>query len=347
MINLSNKISNLIEQARLQIVRNVNHIMVCTYYEVGKLIVQTIQEGEKRAEYGKNILKEVSLDLTSLYGKGFSVDNLENMRNFYLLYNYKFENSETLSRISEFQNSETVSRNYIKDSNSYLSWSHYLILMRIADIKERNFYEIESSQNQWSVRELKRQFNSGLFERLALSRNKDKLESLSNNGLIIESPEDLIKEPLILEFLGLSEKAAYSESDLETAIINEIEKFMLELGKGFFFGGRQVRFSFDEDHYFVDLVFYNRLLHCFVLIDLKIGKLKHQDIGQMQMYVNYYDRYVKLPDENPTVGIIICKDKSEAMVEITLPQNCNQIFAQKYQTVLPSKEQLKHLIDNN
>lgn len=347
MINLSNKISNLIEQARLQTVRNVNQIMVYTYYEVGKLIVQTIQEGEKRAGYGKSILKEVSIDLTSIYGKGFSVDNLENMRNFYLLYNNKFDNSETVFRISGTQKSETLSRIYINDSNYYLSWSHYLILMRIADINERNFYEIESIKNQWSVRELKRQFNSGLFERLALSRNKEKLESLSKNGLIIESPEDLIKEPLILEFLGISEKAEYSESDLETAIINELEKFMLELGKGFFFGGRQVRFTFDEDHYFVDLVFYNRFLNCFVLIDLKIGKLKHQDIGQMQMYVNYYDRYIKLPEENPTVGIIICKDKSQAMIEITLPQHCNQIFAQKYQTVLPSKEQLRHLIDNN
>ena len=228
-----------------------------------------------------------------------------------------------------------------------LSWSHYLLLLRIKNEEERQFYEIESYKNQWILKELERQFNSGLFERLILSKDKEAVRKMAMEGQIVKKPKDIIKEPLVLEFLGLKEETAYTETQLETAIINKLETFMLELGKGFFFGGRQVRFSFDEEHFFVDLVFYNRLLRCFVLIDLKIGKLKHQDIGQMQMYINYYDRYIKTEDENPTIGIIVCKDKKDAIVEITLPENNKQIFATKYQTILPSKEDLKQLIEKN
>jgi predicted nuclease of restriction endonuclease-like (RecB) superfamily len=228
-----------------------------------------------------------------------------------------------------------------------LGWSHYLFLLRIDNEVERQFYEVESYKNQWKLKELERQFNSGLFERLSLSKNKDEIITLAKKGQIVEKPEDVIKDPLILEFLGLDDKPKYTETDLETAIINKIEDFMMDLGKGFFFGGRQVRFTFDEEHFFVDLVFYNRLLKCFVLIDLKIGKLKHQDLGQMQMYVNYYDRYVKQEDENPSIGIIICKHKKETMVEITLPENNKQLFASKYQTILPSKKELKQIIENN
>jgi predicted nuclease of restriction endonuclease-like (RecB) superfamily len=185
-----------------------------------------------------------------------------------------------------------------------------------------------------------------LFERLSLSRDKESVLKLAKQGQLIQNPEDILKEPLVLEFLGLDEKDYYSETDLETAIINEIETFMLELGKGFFFGGRQVRFTFDEDHFKVDLVFYNRLLHCFVIVDLKIGKLTHQDLGQMQMYVNYYDRFVKNENENPTIGIILCKNKTESLVEITLPEGNKQIFASKYQTILPTKEELKSLLNH-
>jgi predicted nuclease of restriction endonuclease-like (RecB) superfamily len=185
-----------------------------------------------------------------------------------------------------------------------------------------------------------------LFERLSLSRDKESVLKLAKQGQLIQNPEDILKEPLVLEFLGLDEKEQYSETDLETAIINEIETFMLELGKGFFFGGRQVRFTFDEDHFKVDLVFYNRLLQCFVIIDLKIGKLTHQDLGQMQMYVNYYDRFVKNENENPTIGIILCKNKTESLVEITLPVGNKQIFASKSQTILPSKEELKSLLNH-
>ena len=193
---------------------------------------------------------------------------------------------------------------------------------------------------------MERQFNSGLFERLALSKNKEGILELAKKGQIIAKAQDVLKEPLILEFLGLEEKIEYSENELESAIINQIEKFILELGKGFFFGGRQVRFTFDEEHYRVDLVFYNRILQCFVLLDLKIGKLTHQDLGQMQMYVNYYDRFEKSETENPTIGIILCKDKNKSLVEITLPKNNNQIFASKYQTVLPSKEDFQKLLNS-
>ena len=217
--------------------------------------------------------------------------------------------------------------------------------MRIDDPEERHFYEIECSQNGWSVREMNRQIDSALYQRLALSRDKEQIKNLALKGQIIEKPEDVLKDPYILEFTGLPELPIYSETELEQALINKLQTFLLELGKGFTFVGRQVRFTFDDEHFRVDLVFYNRLLRCFILIDLKIGKLKHQDLGQMQMYVNYYDRYVKLDDENKTIGIILCRDKKDTLVEITLPKDNSQIFASRYKTVLPSKEALKQLIE--
>ena len=210
---------------------------------------------------------------------------------------------------------------------------------------ERNFYEIEAVNNNWNIKELERQIDAALYERLALSRDKEEIKALSQKGHIIEKAQDIIKDPLVLEFLGLEEVPKYSENDFESAIITHIEKFIMELGKGFLFQGRQVRFSFEEEHFFVDLVFYNRILKCFVLMDLKIGKLRHQDIGQMQMYVNYYDRFVKLNEENKTIGIVICKDKKDTLVEITLPENNKQIFASKYMTVIPSKNELKRIVN--
>jgi predicted nuclease of restriction endonuclease-like (RecB) superfamily len=218
--------------------------------------------------------------------------------------------------------------------------------MRITDENERKFYEIETFKNNWSLRELQRQYDSALYSRLALSKDKQQILELSTKGQIIQKPKDAIKDPYVLEFLGLSENSQYSESDLEQKLITKLEHFMLELGKGFTFVGRQVRFTFDERHFRVDLVFYNRILQCFVLIDLKIGDLTHQDIGQMQMYVNYYDRFVRLEHENKTIGIILCRDKSEILVELTLPEDNEQIFTSRYQTVLPSKEELKKLIEN-
>ena len=221
-----------------------------------------------------------------------------------------------------------------------------LKLMRIDNIDERHFYEIESAKNDWSLTELKRQYDSSLYERILLSTDKDKVYLLSQEGQVIEKSGDMVKDPYVLEFLGLPELPEYSETDLESKIIDHLQAFLLELGTGFAFIGRQVRFTFEEEHFRVDLVFYNRLLRCFVLFDLKIGELKHQDIGQMQMYVNYYDRKVKLPDENPTIGIILCKDKNQSIVEMTLPEDNSQIFASKYQTVLPSKEELQRLLDD-
>jgi len=217
--------------------------------------------------------------------------------------------------------------------------------MRIDNADERHFYEIESLKNDWSLIELKRQYDSSLFERVSLSTDKEKIYRLSQEGQIIEKPEDMVKDPYVLEFLGLPELPEYTETELESKIIDHLQTFLLELGTGFAFIGRQVRFTFEEEHFRVDLVFYNRLLRCFVLFDLKIGELKHQDIGQIQMYVNYYDRKVKLPEENPTIGIILCKDKNQSVVEMTLPEDNSQIFASKYQTVLPSKEELQKLLN--
>jgi predicted nuclease of restriction endonuclease-like (RecB) superfamily len=217
--------------------------------------------------------------------------------------------------------------------------------MRIDNPAERNFYEIEAKNSNWSLRELKRQFDSALYERLAVSKDKESVKKLSQKGSVVESPADIVKDPYILEFLGLPERSEYSESDLEGRLIDKLESFLLELGKGYTFVGRQSRITFDEKHFFVDLVLYNRLLQCFVLVDLKIGEITHQDLGQMQMYVHYYDRFVKLEHENKTIGIILCKKKSDSLVEITLPEGNSQIFASKYQTVLPNKEQLIKLIE--
>lgn len=336
--NFFQDISELLDSARKQAKTAVNLSMVYAYYEIGCRIYKEEQQGKERAEYGKYLLKELSDYLLEKYGKGFSVTNLKQMRKFYLTY-MNDQIGQTVS--DQFKNLPTVS----SGRKFFLSWSHYLKLMRISDVNERHFYEIEAAKNDWSLSELKRQFNSALYERLVLSTNKDKVIRLATEGQVIEKPEDAVKDPYVLEFLGLPELPEYSETELETRIIDHLQKFLLELGTGFAFIGRQVHFTFNDEHFRVDLVFYNRLLRCFVLFDLKIGELKHQDIGQMQMYVNYYDRKVKLEDENPTIGIVLCKDKNNAVVEMTLPENNTQIFASKYQTVLPSKEELKRLLE--
>lgn len=308
--------------------------MVETYFEIGRLIVVEEQNGSERAEYGKQILIELSNKLTKEFGLGFSVTNLQQMKNFYSIYGKQ----QTVSAESDRINIQPI-------NDFRLSWSHYLKLMRIEDVSERKFYEIECAKNNWSLRELQRQYDSALYTRLSLSRDKEGILKLSEKGLVIEKPQDAIKDPYVLEFIGLPEKSDYSESDLEQKLIDKLEHFLLELGTGFTFVARQKRISFDEKNFRIDLVFYNRILKSFVLIDLKIGELKHQDIGQMQMYVNYYDREIRLADENKTVGLILCQDKSEAVVQYTLPENNEQIFASKYQTVLPSKEKLIELIE--
>lgn len=330
-------VSYVLTKARKNAKTAVNLSMVYAYFEIGRMIVEEEQHGANRAAYGTQLLKELSAYLTGIYGRGFSLTNLKQMRQFYLTY-ANDQIGQTLS--DQFENLPAVSTG----RKFYLSWSHYLKLMRIDNIEERHFYEIESVKNDWSLSELKRQYDSSLYERLALSTNKDKVYRLALEGQTVETPKDAVKDPYVLEFLGLPELPSYSETELESRIIDHLQQFLLELGTGFAFIGRQVRFTFDEEHFMVDLVFYNRLLRCFVLFDLKIGELKHQDIGQMQMYVHYYDRKVKLPEENPTIGIILCKDKNNAVVEMTLPEDNAQIFASKYETVLPSKESLQKLL---
>jgi predicted nuclease of restriction endonuclease-like (RecB) superfamily len=314
------QVAELIELARKKVAAAVNLTMVHTYFEIGRMIIEQQQLGKDRAAYGQQILKSLSEKLTAKFGKGFSVENLDRMRFFYKAYAQK--------------NSSTALTNF------ELSWSHYLVLMRIENQDERNFYEIESKACNWSLKELSRQCNSALYQRLALSRDKEKVAQLAQKGQVITSAQDIIKDPLVLEFLGLEERSAYSESQLERKIIDHLQFFLLELGKGFAFIGRQVRFTFDEQHFRVDLVFYNRLLKCFVVIDLKLGKITHQDLGQIQMYVNYYDRHVKLADENPTIGILLCQKKNDAIVELTLPKDAN-IYAPMYSLYLPDKQLLQ------
>jgi len=370
---LFQQVAELLQNARQQVLRTVNSTMVYTYFEIGRMIVEEEQNGKDRAEYGKQILKGLSKQLTNEFGKGFSVENLDRIRKFYRVYSI----SSSLMRILEITNSSSLMTNSnILDLNSEidntvipksqsvtrefkneipqslisffkLTWTHYVFLMRIDDEKERRFYEIESEKYNWSVRELKRQYDSALYTRLALSRDKEGILKLSEQGQIIEKPKDIIKDPYILEFLGLPELHQYSESELEEEIINKLEHFLLELGHGFAFVARQQRITFDDKHFRIDLVFYNRILKSFVLIDLKIGELKHQDLGQMQMYVNYYDREMRLEDENKTIGIVLCQNKSDLVVEYTLPENNEQIFASKYKTVLPSKEDLIKLISES
>lgn len=336
---LFDKVSGLIEQARAHIATTVNIAEVYTKYCIGQYIVEYEQKGNIRAQYGKQVLKTLSERLTARFGNGWSYANIKNIRQFYLVY------SDRLTAGNPFGDKKANRRlaNRTDDVGGHgfmLSWSHYLILMRVENSEARNFYEIECVQQQWSKRQLGRQVGSSLYERLALSRNKDEVKRLAKEGQTMEKPSDIIKNPLTLEFLGLRPDVAYSESKLENAIINRMQQFLLEFGKGFLFEARQKRFTFDEQHFYVDLVFYNRLLQCYVLVDLKTDKLSHQDLGQMQMYVNYYDRYVKQDFEKPTIGILLCERKNDALVELTLPKDAN-IYASAYQLYLPDKALLQ------
>ena len=333
--SLADRIITLVEEAKRKVVSAVNVALVYTYYEVGRMIVEEEQGGKKRAQYGKAQLQALSKKLTAQLGKGWSATNLEYMRKLFRVY------SNSPIPQTGFEESDVSPQSVYPFR---LSWSHYLVLMRMDNPDERRFYEIEAAENGWDLDELKRQFNSSLYERLALSRDKKGVLELAKKGQIVKRPEDVVKDPYVLEFLGLEEKARYSETELESRIIEHVEQFILEMGKGFILVGRQVRFTFEEKHFRVDLVFYNRILRSFVVVDLKTGELTHQDIGQMQMYVNYYDRMVKLPEENPTIGILLCADKNDAIVEMTLPQGSKRIFASKYMTVLPDKETLRLLV---
>lgn len=364
-------VRQLILNSRARVARGVDIIQVQTNFEIGRRIILEEQNGEGRAAYGEAVLRSLAGILTSEFGKGFSLTNLKLIRSFYLENHHRAPNELTpnlpppnikSSLLTPSLKSQTASDLFTPLPKGQtasdlftsgdlpirpftLSWSHYVFLLTIKNPAERSFYEIEAAQQSWTVRELKRQFDSGLYERLALSRDAEGIRRLAREGQIISHVNDLLKEPLILEFLGLDSQSTYSESDLESAIINQLEHFLLELGKGFLFESRQKRFTFDNDHYFVDLVFYNRLLRCYVLIDLKIGKLTHQDLGQMQMYVNYFDREIKSKSEKPTIGILLAKQRNKALVEITLPKDTN-IHAREYQLYLPTKEDLQHQLQN-
>ena len=335
---LCQKAVDLIDRARNTAIREVNLVQLLTYYTLGKWIVEVQQGGSGRAKYGKRVLETLSDALNHVFGKGYSVSTLTNIRKFYEIY----KNRISAPMVTDFSepNSQPLVTKFGNDVPFRLSWTHYLILMRIQNEDERDFYERLAIQENWGKRELSRQYGSSLYERMLIGKDKQQILRLSKKERLAEKPADLVKDPYILEFLGIPEQTDFSETELESRLIDHLQEFLLELGTGFAFVARQKRFTFEEDHFRVDLVFYNRLLQCFVLFDLKTEKLKHQDLGQMQMYVNYYDRYEKTDFENPTIGILLCPQKNDAVVELTLPENSN-IFASQYQLYLPDKKLLQ------
>lgn len=347
------RVVEIIEVARGQVARSVNTAMVQAYWLIGREIVEVEQRGKKRAGYGERLLEGLAKRLAARVGKGFSVPNLRNMRQFFLTYREGSALPEALagSANRSAAPSELASRKIRSAVPSesrgsvlfppYLGWTHYLLLMRVTNPTARAFYEIEAARESWSSRELERQIGSLLFERLAKSRDKEKILALARHGQEPECPADVVKNPFVLEFLELDERTHWRERDLEQAIIDRLEAFLLELGKGFCFVARQKRFTLEGDHFYVDLVLYNRLLRCFVLVDLKLGKLTHQDLGQMQMYVNHFDRFQRAEHEAKTIGIVLCSQQNDAMVKITLPENNEQIRAARYQMYLPTEEELR------
>jgi predicted nuclease of restriction endonuclease-like (RecB) superfamily len=318
-IKMIEEIKNIIISSRNKIAYEVNNTMISAYWNVGRIIVENEQNGNIKAEYGKQIIRELSKELRNVLGTGFSVSNLFNMRKFYITY-------------PKFQ---TVS--------GKLSWSHYCELLSIQNEDERNFYEKECINSNWSVRELKRQLETSLFERLLLSdgkNNKEKVYELSKEGQTLSKPDDILKEPYVLEFLDIKEQKPILERDLERKLIKHMEDFLLELGKGFMFVGTQQRITLGNTHYYVDMVFYNKILKCYVLIDLKIGGMKPEYAGQMNMYLNYYNAEVNDEYDNRPIGIILCKNKKEVAMEYALGGLENNVFASTYTYYIPNKEQL-------
>jgi predicted nuclease of restriction endonuclease-like (RecB) superfamily len=313
---LYGQVREILTSARGRAWQAVNATMVEAYWEIGRVIIEEEQAGKGRADYGKRVVDGLSERLRAEFGKGYDRSNVFHMRAFFLAY----PKVDALRR--------------------QLSWTHYRLLLRVDNADARAFYEVEAVNARWSTREMERQINSLLFERLALSRDKAGVMALAQKGHEISHPSDLVKDPLVLEFAGLRQDERFRESDLENALISKLQQFLLELGKGFAFMGRQQRITLDGEHFFIDLVFYNRLTRSFVLVDLKVGKLTHQDLGQMQMYVNFYQRELTAPDENPPIGIVLCADKSEAVVRYALPEGNTQIFASRYKLHLPTEEEL-------
>lgn len=311
-----NEIKSIINTARTNAVRSVDFCRVQMYWAIGQRIVEKEQQGKERADYGTYLIKNLAKEIEPEYGSGFGVRQLERCRQFYTIYPI----ASTL--------------------RTQLNWYQYKQLIAIADPDKREYYELEAVNEGWSGRQLERQINSMLYERLLMSNDKESVLAVARKERIPESPQEIIKDPMVLEFLGLERKASYYEKDLERAIISHIADFLLEMGKGFSFVARQKRLLIEDDEYFADLVFYNRLLRSFVVIEIKNHKLTHQDLGQLQLYVNYYDRYEKTDDENPTIGILLCTDKNDTAVKLALPENNKTILASKYQLYLPTTEQL-------
>ena len=320
--NLYNEVRVIIASARQNAVRSVDFCRVQMYWNIGKRIFETEQQGKERAEYGSYLLKNLAKRLEPEYGTGFSVRQLELCRQFYRIYPI----ANTLY--------------------SQLNWSQYKLLIAIPDEYKREYYQLEAVNNCWTKRELERQINTQLYERLLLSNDKESVLAVARKERIPQQPQEIIKDPMVLEFLGLEQKASYYEKDLEQALITHLQNFLLELGNGFTFVARQKRILIEDDEFFADLVFYNRLLRCFVVIELKTDKLTHQDLGQLQMYVNYFDRVEKTPDENPTIGILLCTAKNDTVVKMTLPEGNSSILASQYQLYLPTQDQLKIEIES-
>lgn len=332
------RVAEILDESRGLVARTINTAMVQAYWLVGREIVLVEQAGRERATYGDKLIGRLSARLTPRFGPGFTASNLTRMRQFYLA----FPEGSALPEIRASARHESSANAALQRPSAFqfspnLSWTHYRVLITVPRKEARAFYEIEAAREAWSVRELERQIGTFLFERI--SRNKpDAIRSLASEGQEVQAARDVIKDPFVLEFLELREHAGLHERDIEQAIIDRMESFLLELGKGFCFIGRQKRITVEGDHFYVDLVFYNRLLRAFVLVDLKLGKLTHQDLGQMQMYVNYYDRYQRAEHEARTIGIVLCSEKNDAMVKITLPEGNEQIVAARY---LPTEEELR------
>ena len=316
MKDLVSEIRSIIETSRSNAVRSVDFCRVQMYWQIGRRIVEEEQGGSARAEYGKGLIKNLAQEIEPEYGSGFGQRQLERARQFYI----------------EFPIASTL--------RTQLNWSQYKMLMAISEADKREYYELEAVNNAWTARELERQINSQLYERLLLSNDKESVLAVARKERMPQSPQEIIKDPMYLEFLGLKPQATYYEKDLESAIITHLQHFLLELGQGFTFVARQKRILLEDDEFFADLVFYNRLLKCFVVVELKTGKLTHQDLGQLQMYVNYYDRVEKMADENPTVGILLCTSKNDTAVKMALPEDNKTILAREYKLYLPSQTQL-------
>ena len=319
--SLYQEVREIIASARQNAVRSVDFCRVQMYWQIGRRILEEEQKGKERADYGSYLLKNLAKKLEPEYGSGFSVRQLEMCRQFYRIYPI----------------ANTVC--------SQLNWSQYKLLISIPDEYKREYYQLEAVNNAWTKRELERQINSQLYEGLLLSNDKESVLAVARKERIPQAPQEIIKDPMVLEFLGLERKAEYYEKELEQALITHLQKFLLELGNGFTFVARQKRILIEDDEFFADLVFYNRLLRCFVVIELKTEKLTHQDLGQLQMYVNYYDRVEKTPDENPTIGILLCTSKNDTVVKMSLPEDNTSILASQYQLYLPTQEQLTKEIE--